>query len=235
MVSIGRGPNLESVPNPYISPALVRFCGAFGFMFSALSCVAYFRSQGYAVDWFFEFAWKKELSGPFSVTAFVALLGFIFGSRAGSTIQVRDNGIEHKISVLWHYSANGSAIFALAVLLVLPEIIGDRTKSREFMASMGHRFSIFLALHAVATSMTLAMTLLLLRRLPLGGPPRIGAAGVLIAVLSVAGTSYFFENIGVKPGAWLAIGIIHSVTVVALSSWTIRRDYYTRINIGRAR
>ncbi len=215
-----------------VSPALVRACGFLGFILFGLGAIhlgnAFFRLR---LD-----LWNPPVSGwgakglaLVAASFLVGLFGIVTGWAVGASIEVRSPKVDHVISIVWHYNANGCIIWMTFSVIALLLTIG-REHAKEFVRSFGaFRLSAVILGTATVGSWLIALTFYLTRAMVMRGSA-IGdplsrflpmAVGLCMGVLQC-------KAFGVSLFPGIVSGLILPYILIPTSAYMMARDEFQK-------
>jgi hypothetical protein len=185
--------------------------------------------MGYPPDWWFDVTWDLRTVGLFAGALVASFAGGVVGAGIGISIPVKSDRVDHAITVLWHYLANGYVVFITLFVLTLPRTVGDKHQIMALVKQVGSTsFTLQISAAAAVSSAGGALLLLLFGLVARGGKPRLVAALLVTAPISLLAARWLFGTYGFDSRLWILIGVVHPPVTIVLSAWFILRDALSR-------
>ncbi|UCF67401.1 MAG: hypothetical protein JSV80_16780 [Acidobacteriota bacterium] len=211
-------------------PGLMRFFGLAGFLTAGLSALRVGASWlGYEPEWWFDATWDIKTVALVGGAFLAGGIGGLLGASIGLSIPVPNERVNHALTVVWHYLANGSIAFGFLVVLVMGRTVGDNEEIEAFVREIGSEtFTLYLAVFSAAASVLAAVLVLVFGLFPRGGKTRLPAAFFVAVPPSLLASYLLFAQFGWNSRLWLLIGVLHPIAMVLVSAHLVLRDAIAR-------
>lgn len=214
------------------SPPLMRFFGSIGFSVGGLG-IYYIGLHFFNIDPDFWQAakWDAKTILFIIVTFAAALIGSVLGAGMGISIDVKSKKVNHTISVLWHYLANGLLIWIFLLMMCLHKILG-KEKLMVLLDKMGKwNFSIISFGIASVGCLLIAVILLTTGTLKEQDKPRVGPCFLLSLPIALAMGYTQFNLLSIDSTLWTFISFTFAFLLHPVSAYLIIRDKNQRLQV----
>jgi len=226
------GPS-ERVPSPpsrrFTSPPLTR-------MFAGIAFIGAGIGTWFAAGRLLGVDWTQPKWGAANISVYIgsmlaALIASLFGGMIGMAIPVRSGGVNFAIAVIWQYTANGTAIWIMLVVMVTHKVFGSAGMQQFAHRGDAARLGLMTMAVGACGSLLIATLLLLTRVLRKAKKPR-GVAAIVIA-LPVAFLMSRAETALLPPVArfGLFLALTFPIPLVFVCAHFIDRDLHQRRQI----
>lgn len=209
----------------FSSPPLMRFIGSIGF--ATLGLGTFYLLQhisGINPDIWNSPKWDLKFIVLLIASSIIGVLGGLFGFFLGASIQVKSERVNHSLSVLWHYLANGTLIWLFLLALSLNKIYG-KEKTNLFIDTVGGwYFTIYTIGIVTLGTLLIGLTLLLTGTLKEHTKPNFFMCLILSFPITMAMGYVQYFLIGVHSNLWIFMGIAQSAMLHPVSIYFINRD-----------
>jgi len=218
-----------------LSPALMRLFGMIGFFGGGMLC-AYILSRVVGTDQpLFETALKDWSVRTWAIVIVSGLVGFIcmiIGWGIAAQIDVPHPRTDHAISTIWHYWANYSLFWMLALPVVLTGLLG-RQGAQSYLEREGvTTFFWKLATIVSGGSVLIAVICLITGVLSLEKGSSRGLIPLNVIGSLVMGKAAF-AWLGIQLWWWIPLGILAGLLVPVFNLAMVARDIEQRDQIRR--
>ncbi len=214
------------------SPPLMRSFWAIGFTLGGLG-IYHLGLHYLNIDDDFLQANKWNFKTILFVVATIAsaLIGGALGVRIGGSIDVKSEKLNHSISVLWHYLANGSLIWIFLVIMCFQKIYGQ--ENLMVLVDIIGKWNLSMILIGIASAgcLVIAFILLLTGIINDKYNPRIGPCFLVSLPFTLAMGYAQFYFLSTDSMLWLLISVAFAFLLHPVSVFMISRDKSQRAQL----
>jgi hypothetical protein len=225
-IILPKPPNIEAKRQiRYLSPPLMRFCGALGINICGFGVLCIGTSLfGLNPIWRINSNWDWKVILLVVISIIAAIIGFIIGIRIGLNINVKSERINHIMSVLWHYLATGGIIWVILSLFCINKIFGKDGIKQYLIEFDEVNFSVICISIGIGGCILIGAFLLLTGLLKQNSKPKaLSCIFLALPVTSAMGFLQFYL-LGINSPYWIFMGILLPFILIPIAAFMINRD-----------
>lgn len=208
----------------------MRLFGLIGFLTVGLSTIYAGASWlGYEPEWWYDVTWDLKTVALVGGALVASIVGGLFGASIGISIPVPNERVNHVITVLWHYLANGSIAFFFLLALIMGRTVGEEAEIIAFVKDIGSdMFALQIVCYASAASVLAGVLVIVFGLFPYGGKTKLPWAFLVAAPPALVVSYLMFVQYRWDSPLWIVLGVLHPIATVIVSAHFVLRDALER-------
>lgn len=211
-------------------PGLMRTSGLAGFLLIGFSTLHVGTTWlGYDSEWWFDVVWDLKTVVLVACSLLAAILGGLVGASIGVSIRVADDVVCRRITLIWHYLANGSLAFSMLLMILIMRVVGGEAEVTKLVKGVGvTRMTLLMFSSSAGSSLAAGFLVTFLGFHPLNERVRVWRAIIATALPASAAAYLTFRYLGLDSELWVLIGVLYPIATVLVTAQFVLQDDIAR-------